>query len=413
MAKRRKKRLPWLFLLMVVFPTVFGGIYYYKFASDQFVSEAHFIIQGNKAPQLDAIGALVGIPAAGGSASDAMVIQDYLRSLDFVNDVKQEKGGVDIRKHFSSQLIDGHARLSSLATDEELREYWQEMAEVEYDLSSGIAVLRMTAFNAETSLRLVELALERSDVLINRLSDPLRVAALEYAKEEAEKARLELASLRAQTTAFRERQNVLDPAQEIAAERTAERSAELAAEMNARMSQLSQLEGVVAQLSGDLARAEAEFADVSSYMRPDALKVKAARRKFLALKQQVEKAKARAARQREVVTSKAQVQPRKPVKNRGRQQSAAKEIAEYAELQSRQAFAEQIYQTKLVSLEQAEMDYKRKQRYLIEIVKPHLPDEAIKPDRLVGVLTVLLFSFLAWGVTSLSVAAVRDHVGWV
>ncbi|MEZ5537344.1 MAG: hypothetical protein R3F02_17205 [Thiolinea sp.] len=407
MARRRKKRLPWLFLLLVVFPTVFGGIYYYKFASDQFVSEAHFIIQGNDVPQVDMLGALAGIPAISGGASDAMVIQDYLRSLDFVNDILEAEDGVDIRKHYSSQLIDGHARLPALATDEELLEYWQEMAEVEFDGTSGISKLRMTAFDAQTSKQLVQLALRRSELLINRLSAPLRSDSLEFAQREAEKAEKELAEIRAKTTAFREQRDILDPVQEV----TAERSAELTAEMNARMSQLSQLEGIVSQLSGDLARAEAEFADVSSYMRPDALRVKAAQRKVQALRQQVNKAKAQADQQRQVVKSRAQVQPRQQPAKGGR--STAKEVAEYAELQSRQAFAEQLYQAKLATLEQAQMEYNRKQRYLTVTVKPNLPDEAIKPDRLMGVLTILLLSFLTWGVGSLSLAAVRDHIGWV
>ena len=407
MAKRRKKRLPWLFLLLVIFPTVFAGIYYYKFASDQFVSEAHFIIQGNDVPELDVLGALSGIPSAGGGASDAMIIQDYLRSLDFVNDIRDAEDGVDIRKHFSRQAIDGYARLPDLATDEVLRQYWQNMVEVEYDLSSGISKLRMTAFNAETSRKLVQLALDRSELLIDRLSDPLRSDSLAFAQREAAKSEKELSDIRAQTTAFLEKRDILDPVQEV----VAERSAELSAEMSTRMSQLSQLEGLVAQLSGDLARAEAELTDVSTYMRPGTLKVKAAQRKVIALRQQVSKAQQRAAQQRKVVTSKAQVQPRRPQATKGK--STAAEVAEYAELQSRLAFAEQLYQAKLATLEQAQMEYNRKQRYLTLTVRPSLPDESVKPERLKGLLTVLLLSFLTWGVSSLSIAAVRDHVGWV
>lgn len=405
MAKRRKKRLPWLFLLMVIFPTVFSGIYYYKFASDQFVSEAHFIIQGNDIPEFDMLGALSGLPSIGGGGAEAMIIQDYLQSLDFINDIRDAEGGVDIRKHFSRQAIDGYARLPDRATDEKLREYWQNMTEVEYDLSSGISMLRMTAFDAETSKLLVQLALKRSEMLIDRLSDPLRSDSLTFAQQEAEKTEKNLADIRAETTAFREKLDILDPAQAVAAER----SAELSAEMSTRMSQLSQLEGIVAQLSGDLARAEAELTEVSTYMRPGALKVKAAQRKVIALRQQVSKAQQEAAQQRNVVKSKAQVPQRKPVKGK----STAAEVAEYAELQSRLAFAEQLYRAKLTALEQAQMEYNRKQRYLTLTVKPSLPDEAIKPDRLVGVLTVLLLSFLTWGVSSLSIAAVRDHVGWV
>ena len=405
MAKRRKKRLPWLFLLMVIFPTVCAGIYYYKFASDQFVSEAHFIIQGNDIPEFDMLGALSGLPSIGGGGAEAMIIQDYLQSLDFINDVRDVEGGVDIRKHFSRQAIDGYARLPDRATDEDLRNYWQNMAEIEYDLSSGISMLRMTAFDAETSQQLVQLALKQSELLIDRLSDPLRSDALKFARQGAEETQKKLAEIRAETTAFREKRDILDPVQAVAAER----SAELSAEMNTRMSQLSQLQGIVTQLSGDLARAEAELTNVSSYMRPGSLKVKAAQRKVIALRQQVSKAQQKAEQQRNVVKSKAQVRPRKPVQGR----SNAAVVAEYAELQSRLAFAEQLYRAKLTALEQAQMEYNRKQRYLTLTVKPSLPDDAIKPDRLVGLLTVLLLSFLTWGVSSLSIAAVRDHVGWV
>jgi capsular polysaccharide transport system permease protein len=72
-----------------------------------------------------------------------------------------------------------------------------------------------------------------------------------------------------------------------------------------------------------------------------------------------------------------------------------------------------MYKTKEGVLEQARLEADRKQRYLTVTVKPNLPDEAIKQEKLTGILTVLLLSFLFWGIGSLSVAAIRDHVGWV
>ncbi len=397
--RRRRSRFPWLFLILVVLPTVMAWFYYYKNASDQFVSESHFIIQGNNAPRVDVLGALTGVPGIGGGASDAMIIQDYLQSLDFLATIEEE---LDIRRHYSRQKIDGYARLPYDASNEDLLEYWQDMAEVEYDLSSGITTLRMTAFDPDTSQLLVELALRESELLINRLSNNLRNDSLNLAQREAEEAERNLAVIRSQTTTFRERQNALDPVQEV--------TTEINTEISARLGRLSQLEGVASQLTADMARAEAELSELSSYMQPNTVRVKAAQRKVLALRQQVGKAQANVERQRRVLKQKTPAQVREPVKGR---KSTAAEVAEYAELQSRQAFAEQLYQSKLATLEQAKMESIRKQRYLTVIVQPNLPDEAIKPDRPMGVLNVLLLSFLAWGIGSLSLAAIRDHIGWV
>lgn len=396
---RKKSRFPWLFLLMVVMPSVIGGMYYYKYASDQFVSETHFIIQGSDAPRVDVLGALTGVPSAGGGASDAMVIQDYLRSMDFVRSIESE---LDVRKHYSRQKIDAYARLPYDATDEDLKEYWRHMAEVAYDLGSGITALKMTAFDSETSKKLVELALRESELLINRLSNRLRTDALEMAKQEANEAEEDLARTRAQTTAFREQRNALDPVQEA--------TAEMGAEMSARLGKLSQLEGLVSQFSGDLARAESELTQLSAYMKSDTTRVKAAQRKVIALRQQVAKAQANADRARRALQEKTQAQKRQSSKQG---QSTAAEVAEFAELQSRQAFAEELYRSKLAALESARQEYARQQRYLTVIVQPSLPDEAVKPDKLMGLGTIMVLSFLAWGIGSLSLAAIRDHVGWV
>ncbi|MFM2317981.1 MAG: hypothetical protein RLZZ215_602, partial [Pseudomonadota bacterium] len=65
MSKSRSRPFPWLFLLLVILPTVLATVYYYRYASDQYVSEAHFIIQGSSAPKMDFLGALTGLPGAG------------------------------------------------------------------------------------------------------------------------------------------------------------------------------------------------------------------------------------------------------------------------------------------------------------------------------------------------------------
>jgi capsular polysaccharide transport system permease protein len=378
MSKSRSRPFPWLFLLLVILPTVLATVYYYRYASDQYVSEAHFIIQGSSAPKMDFLGALTGLPGAGGSTSDAMIIRDYILSADFIQDIEPE---LDLRAHYSNPAIDAYARLPADASQEDLVEYWQKMIDIEHDLTSGISTVTMTAFDPETSKKLVTLALKQSELLVNKLSANLRTDALQIAEKEVLSAEAEVNSLREQLTAFRQQQDVLDPASQA--------NARIEREETARLTRLSELQT-------QLSQAEAELAQVSAFMQPETMRVKTAQTKVNSLRQQIAKEQAKSVAQ-----------------SRGQSTEVASQLAQYTELQSRLGFTEQLYKSKQAALEQARLEIDRKQRYLTVTVQPNLPDEAIKPEKISGILTVLLLSFLFWGIGSLSVAAIRDHVGWV
>lgn len=378
MSKSRSRPFPWLFLLLVILPTVLATVYYYRYASDQYVSEAHFIIQGSSAPKMDFLGALTGLPGAGGATSDAMIIRDYILSADFIKDIEPE---LDVRAHYSNLAIDPYARLPAEASQEDLLEYWQKMIDIEHDLTSGISTVTMTAFDPETGKKLVALALKQSEMLVNKLSASLRTDALQIAEKEVLSAETEVNSLREQLTAFRQQQDVLDPASQA--------NARIEREETARLTRLSELQT-------QLSQAEAELAQVSAFMQPETMRVKTAQSKVNSLRQQMNKEQAKSVAQ-----------------SRGKSTEVAGQLAQYTELQSRLGFAEQLYKSKQAALEQARLEIDRKQRYLTVTVQPNLPDEAIKPEKISGILTVLLLSFLFWGIGSLSVAAIRDHVGWV
>lgn len=378
MSRPKRRSFPWLFLLLVILPTVAATVYYYRYASDQYVSEAHFIIQGNSAPKIDAIGALAGLPGASGATADAMIIRDYLLSADFIRDIKPE---LDLRAHYSNPAIDPYARLAADASQEDLVKYWQKMADIEHDLTSGISTITMTAFDPESGKKLVALALKQSETLVNKLSASLRTDALQMAEKEVISAEQEVNSLREQITEFRQQQDVLDPASQA--------NARIEREETSRLTRLSELQT-------QLSQAEADLAQVSSFMQPEAMKVKNLQSKVNSLRQQINKEQSASVAQ-----------------SKGKSTEVAVQLAQYTELQSRLGFVEQLYRAKQGALEQARLEVDRKQRYLTVTVQPNLPDEAIKPEKISGVLTVLLLSFLFWGIGSLSVATIRDHVGWV
>jgi len=87
-------------------------------------------------------------------------------------------------------------------------------------------------------------------------------------------------------------------------------------------------------------------------------------------------------------------------------------LSNYEELITEQGFAERSYEAALLNMKTARIDATRKQRYLTMIVYPKLPESPISPDQPYDYIVLLIFCLLLWGILSLILASVRDHVGW-
>lgn len=74
-------------------------------------------------------------------------------------------------------------------------------------------------------------------------------------------------------------------------------------------------------------------------------------------------------------------------------------------------FAGQQLAAAMSALEQARVEAIRKQVYLERVAQPALPDAALLPDRVRGVLMYLVLGLLAWSILSLLIAGAREHHG--
>ena len=94
----------------------------------------------------------------------------------------------------------------------------------------------------------------------------------------------------------------------------------------------------------------------------------------------------------------------------GKSSSLSEKSAKYDRFVIEKGFSDRQLATALVALESAKSEATRKQLYLERLVQPNLPDKAMEPRRLRSVFTILLIGLIAWGVISLLVASVREHV---
>ncbi len=363
-----------LFWLFFVLPLGVGITYYYKYASNQYQSSAHFTIEENGKVSFDPLGALTGLAGPVPSTRDALIIKDFIESRQVIEEIKHQ---VDIKKLYARSDKDWLSRLPEDASIEDIVEYWQKKVRVNFDTTSGITKLSVMAFEPEDSVKIIKAILKVSERLVNSLSEKARQDTLRFAEKELAKAEDALIEARAKVTRFREQQKAISP----------EKNVEI---------QVS----LVASLEAELATAEANLRSVRMQLQDGTPKVRAAFNRVSSLKQQIQKEKAR-------LSYRSMQNKKKPSK------SLSKLIAKQEELLTEQGFAEKKYESALLLMEQASIDSSKQHRYLTVIVQPQLPEEAVKPDQPHDYIVLFLSCLLFWGISSLVIASIRDHAGWV
>ena len=90
--------------------------------------------------------------------------------------------------------------------------------------------------------------------------------------------------------------------------------------------------------------------------------------------------------------------------------SLASKAVEFQRLALEKEFADKQLASALASLEQARNEAQRQQLYLERIVQPSLPDAAMEPRRVRNILTTLVLGLVAWGVLTMIVAGIKEHL---
>ncbi|MCP5156300.1 MAG: hypothetical protein H6983_19155 [Ectothiorhodospiraceae bacterium] len=354
------------FLLLVGLPTLIAAIYYTFFASDIYISETRYAIRaGDDSPAAGLLSSVLGGSAGSSTSNDTVIVRDYILSRDMLRGLQVQ---LDLYAHYSSSAVDWLARMPSDATEEDFLDYYRDMVDITIDTTSNVTTLRVRAFDAAMAQRIATKLIELSEQLVNRLSERITSDTLSFARREADEAEGRVRDASDAVTQFRNETRSVDPSQETSA-----------------------VLGIVTQLESQLASARAELAEAQAFMRTDSARVRSLATRVDALERQVKLERSRLAGQAGT--------------------ELARLIDDYSPLVLSQKLAEQRYSSALTSLEVARAEAQRKLRYLIPFVSPELPEEALEPERVKKVLTVLLLATLIYGIGGLVLAAIYDHMG--
>jgi capsular polysaccharide transport system permease protein len=360
-----------LFGLCVVLPTALAAVYFGYYASDIFVSESSYVVRGpNKKASSSGLNAMLEGMSAGGlsnfarSQEDVHTIGNYIRSRDALAHLDRQ---LDLKTAWQSENIDLLHRFDPFDWDdsqEALYEYYLKRVSAHVDPASGITTLISSAFDPQTALEMNKLLLAEAERLVNVLNERARNDLIRFASKEVGVAEEKAKAAAEAVSKFRNSQSVVDP----------EKQTEL------HFAQISRLQDELIKTQAQLTQLRV-FAPDSPH--PPALELRAR-----TLENEI-------AKETEKIT--------------GGDNSLASKAAQYERLALERQFADQQLASALASLEVARNEAQRQQLYLETIAKPSLPDEAVLPKRIRGVVTTFVLGLVAWGIFAMLLAGVREH----
>ena len=351
------------FAWLVLLPTLLAGLYFFLVAAPQYVSEARFMLRG----QARSAGSLLGEALnAGGfraATEEAVAVRDYLLSNDAAQALHAR---LDLVATFRRPEADPVSRLWWEAPEaERLLDYYRRQVKAEIDLNSGITQLRVRSFRPGDSLAISRELLGMGEAMVNSMNRRAQDEALRAARAEQARAEERVAAASTAVTAFRQREQAVDPS----------RSAAIAVE-------------TIGRLDGDLARARTELQQAQSFARPNSPQVVNLRNRIEALETQAAEERRRLSAVGTGVTE---------------------QIAGFERLRLEADFAGRALVVANTALERAIAETQRQQLFLVRVVEPNLAERSLYPRPFLATAYVFAGLALVYGLVWLLIAGVREH----
>jgi len=357
------------FLLLVALPFAATVGYLWTRAAPQYHSEVAFSIRSEEVASATAglLGALTQI--GGGTATDAAILYEYIRSQEIVAAVDAKLDLRAIWNRPGSGWEDGDPvfTLGDDRTIEALHDEWLRKVTVAYDSSAGLIDVVARAFTPEEAHAIAAAILAQSSALVNDLAEQSREDAVRFAREELAEAEAHLAEVRAKLGAFRREHSLVDPEADVAGQ-----------------------SGLLNALNAELAQALVERDVLTSYAAEGDQRVVQADRRIEAITARIE-------------------DERRTLGVTGVAGSLPEVVGRYEELAVDLEFANTAYTQGLAGLAAARAEARRQSRYLAPHVRPTLATAPLYPRRVLLAGLAGLFLMLGWGTLMLVYYNVRDN----
>ena len=366
MSSKGKLRRWRLAIGLVILPMVLATIYYGIFATDRYVSSAQVVVRqdgGNQAAAMPGLSTLL-TGANPASREETLYLREYIGSMDMMLLLEERLHWIE---QYADQRSDMFFWLNKDAPREDLLKYYQRMVTAHYDETTGLLRVEVQAFTPELSEQMLRTILSASENFVNEVSHSIAREQMTFAKSELATARIQYADRKAELIDFQNTNKVLDGANTAQSRAT-----------------------IIADLEGQYTKEQAVLTEMQFKLRADSPQVKQQKQRVNAIAQQLAKEK------RLLVSS-----------TDGSQLNVV--ASAFQQLTLDAGIAEASYKTAVAALDNARIEASKKIRTLVTVVSPNTPQQALYPERLYNLATILLGLLMLYGITRFILASIEDH----
>lgn len=356
-------------ILIVLLPTFFSLIYFLLIASPMYVSETKFAIKSTSptgAIDLALPTQMFNMPTS--TTQDAMVIEEYLKSVDAFDDID---GVLDVVRHYSGTDHDLVSRLSDAPTVNDRLVFWKGVSTVSVNQDSGVITFEVRAYDPDTAYNIANEALHQSEIIVNGMNERARSDTLELAQTEVTMAENRLQKAQDELESFRAEHKNLD-----------------------LKATASGMQSLIMELEGQATSIRAQIAENRQYMHEDAPAMRNLNARLEGIQKQIELEKEKLTAQNRSGTSLNTL------------------ASTYENLMIEADFANQQLVYAMTSLEKAKLEVMTKNLYLVTVAKPSMPDESLYPQPFLFTLYIFFGLSFFYAILSVVVSAVKEHIGF-
>lgn len=345
-------------------PTLVTASYCFFLASDQYESQAVFVVRSASRPQVPQGLAFLTQLGFGRSQDDSFIVQEFIGSRDAIEKIR---ANMPLEKLFGREDADLLARYPSILYalhDEEFHRYFRRMVSVVHVDNTGISTLRVRAFAPDDAQKIASALLALSEDFVNRMNQRVQEDAVRNSLDELRNAQQRIIDAQAALTNFRNRELMVDPMQNAVS-----------------------LAELIASLSAELASTQAQILELKA-ASPNSPQVASLQRKSTALVEQITHERSRIA---------------------GDVRGLASRMAEYERLTLEREFANKMLSTAESELARSRAEAARQLLYLERIAEPQVADYPQYPKRFRNVLTVAVANVLGLLIAWLMYTGISEH----
>jgi capsular polysaccharide transport system permease protein len=361
-------RVPRLFMVVVVLPTVIASIYYLFIAAPIYVSEAQIVASVKNSPQggsagLGSVLASVGV-SAGQEEIAAYEVQNYMLSRNAILELQQKADLLGIVSRPEGDFLYRFPRPLQSAKLENFYKAYKRFVSVDYNLQTGLTTIKVRAFRPGDAQGLAEAMVNGAEGWVSKLNDRALADALTQAERQVGEAEAHLVKSQTALTSYRSTERLIDP----------EKSATASLELLSRL-----------QIQAATLRAQRAAVAAST---PQSPQLPLLGQQIAAFDAQMEQERSRSA---------------------GESDSLAPKVATYERLTLERDMAAKSLATAVEGVEAARLDARRQQLFLDRVVNPSLPDKADEPHRFQMIGLIFISCLLAYSILALVIAGLREH----